>query len=266
MSVNNEQIPMELKPEANMPDEHRSGFKKLFMKLGERVGTVSTTEFSKEYLDAVKEVDHYKEVVACVCSAVMGVIQENPEYVPLPFGKQQIESPKNEDPYEQLSNFSSSLKNYFSNKEALAATHDVSKKLGEEHRNFQQRVRRRLHFMRTFINVEYLSLEEERRMLLGYRQEMDYAYHECTSNLTEAKRQTYDRAQKCFNAQVDKVFEMVTQISQKKAGHANDILIVMRELQTYYEIASKEMEKLQSHRAQLGPPTKYDKLLQSKQA
>lgn len=45
---------------APIAEERRTGFKKIFMKLGQHVGIVKTSEFSKEYLDAVKDADQYK--------------------------------------------------------------------------------------------------------------------------------------------------------------------------------------------------------------
>ena len=53
------QQPMEL---ANREQEQGEigAFKKFFLKIGEKVGTVKTTEFSEDYLAAVTEVDNYK--------------------------------------------------------------------------------------------------------------------------------------------------------------------------------------------------------------
>lgn len=51
--------PMEMSMQSVQP-ENQNAFKKLFMKLGEKVGTVKTSELSAEYLNAVKDVDAYK--------------------------------------------------------------------------------------------------------------------------------------------------------------------------------------------------------------
>jgi len=255
----NEILPMELAQPQNV-EEGRNGFKKFFMRLGEQVGAVKTSEFSQEYLDAVKNADQYKELVAELCTAVMGVCQPNPKFVPSAFSKMEFECPKDADPIEKLAHYIPSLSNFFPDKEAVNACRDVAKNLAQAHRKLQQQVRRSLHFMRTFLNVECAAIDEERRVLISCRRDMDYACHEYTNNPVESKRITFERAQQRFNNQMVKVFDLLNQIPQKKINHSIDMLNVLSDLQIYHETCYTECQKLRKYRPQFGPPTPFELL------
>ncbi|VDM94432.1 unnamed protein product, partial [Onchocerca ochengi] len=52
-------MPMEITSPLMEP-EGRGTFRKLFMKLGEKVGTIKISELNPEYLNRVKDADAYK--------------------------------------------------------------------------------------------------------------------------------------------------------------------------------------------------------------
>lgn len=112
----------------------------------------------------------FQELVADLCQSLMLVCQQNPKLVPASFSNMEIEAPKGEDPLETLAQYLSSFEENFQNKEvgchpylnlkclivwALAATREVVNNLAATHRTLQQRARRALHFMRTFLNGKY---------------------------------------------------------------------------------------------------------------
>lgn len=50
---------MEIAASLTEPEE-RGAFRKLFMKLGEKVGTIKISELNQDYLNQVKDADSYK--------------------------------------------------------------------------------------------------------------------------------------------------------------------------------------------------------------
>uniref|UniRef100_A0A914Z3A2 Uncharacterized protein n=1 Tax=Panagrolaimus superbus TaxID=310955 RepID=A0A914Z3A2_9BILA len=81
--IHQNQKPMEL---AN-PEQHKEEigvFKKLFLKIGQSVGTVKTSEFSEDYLTAVTEMDNYNAYLQYLMRSVIKIIQQNADFIPPP--------------------------------------------------------------------------------------------------------------------------------------------------------------------------------------
>ncbi|KAI6190619.1 BAR domain-containing protein [Aphelenchoides bicaudatus] len=253
-------VPMELAVSQPVTGERRGPLKKLFLKVGTKFGMIKTTEFSKEYLDAVKNLDQYKEVVSELCHAIMLVCQPNPKLVSSSFSKMEFESPKDADPYEKLAAYLSLFDKHFVDEEAQAATIEVCKNLGTARRNFQQRVCHTLHFMRTFLNIDCANIDKERRVLVSCRQEMDFSFHECTNDPSEGKKANFERAQQRFNVQMSKIFELLGQVQQKENNHADDLLTVLAEINLYHTACYEECQKLREYRAKLDSTTPREML------
>jgi len=253
-------VPMELAQPQSVVEERRGVFKKLFMKIGERVGVVKTSEFSQEYLDAVKNADQYEELVSQLCTAIMSVCQPNPKLVPSALSTMEFEAPNEEDPFEKLSNYLPYLNANYPDKEAVAVSRVVASNMAQAHRILQKSARRSLHFMRTFLNVDCPIIDDERRTLIKYRQDMDYSRHEYTNNPSETKRLTFESSQQRFNDQMAKIFGLLNQIPQKKVEHSTELLTFLNNLQAYHETCFNECKKLRPYRAKFGPPTTLEEL------
>lgn len=52
--------------------------------------------------------------------------------------------------------------------------------------------------------VDCVTIDEERRVLISCRQDMDFSRHEYTSNPTKARRLVFERSQHRFNGQTSK--------------------------------------------------------------
>ncbi|KAI6241070.1 BAR domain-containing protein [Aphelenchoides fujianensis] len=155
----------------------RSGFKKLFMKLGERVGAVERTEYSAHFLNACRELDQYKVVIEDVAQKLCVLLQQNPKHVPQPLGAMHVEYAEGRNPFELLQGALHKAAGHL--EEAPLQQHaEVAKRHAGALKDFQRKGRRALHQIRTFLNVDFDAITEQRRLLNRARQDMDYARHE----------------------------------------------------------------------------------------
>ncbi|VDM45825.1 unnamed protein product [Toxocara canis] len=187
----------------------RGQLKKLFMKLGEKVGVMEKTEYTGRFNDACRDVDDYKVVLEDVAIQLMSVMQQNPRYVPNPPAAMQIESPPNEDPWEMLTPVMAVIAQHMEQKAPVEARTVSSQKMGQMHREFQKKGRRCIHAIRTFLNVDYENLNDARKELEKMRQELDFAKHELKAAKTpesiEVKNAVYEQALMQFKTQLEKV-------------------------------------------------------------
>uniref|UniRef100_A0A915PRG6 Nose resistant-to-fluoxetine protein N-terminal domain-containing protein n=1 Tax=Setaria digitata TaxID=48799 RepID=A0A915PRG6_9BILA len=213
--------------------EGRGAFRKLFMKLGEKVGTVKISELSQEYLDRAKETDAYKEILCKLSESIMHVMQQNPKLVPEAESKMEFDCPPNQDPMELLAiSLGAMRENFSTHIAALETCIDTCTKLATLHRSYRKRGRRALHFIRTFINVDY--------ELVKRREEMDFARHEYANNPTEPKKESCDKAVAKFNEQSEEVFKALGTIQFKKEKHRLELIKVLDEMRKYHTNAATE--------------------------
>ncbi|MCP9262466.1 hypothetical protein DINM_005848 [Dirofilaria immitis] len=190
------QIPIEIiSPLAE--SEGRGAFRKLFMKLGEKVGTIKISELSSEYLNRVKDADAYKEILCKLSESIMHVMQQNPKLVP------EAESKWN-----------------------LNACINACAKLAILRRSYHKRGRRAIHYIRTFINVDYVLLNNQRQELIKRREEMDFARHEYTNNPSDQKKKI--------------VLKTLDTIQSKKEKHHLELIKVLDEMRKYHNSAAEE--------------------------
>nr|CDP98275.1 Bm10464 [Brugia malayi] len=249
--TNKIQEPMEMASPLTEP-EGRGAFRKLFMKLGEKVGTIKTSELNPDYLNQVKDADTYKakilpsvllikEMLCKLAESIMHVLQQNPKLVPEAESKMEFECPLNQDPTELLSvSLEAMRENFSAHIPALEACIRACIKLAELRRSYCKRGRRAIHFIRTFINVDYVLLNNQRQELIKRRQEMDFAKHEYANNPTEQKKESCNKAIAKFKEQSDEVFEALGTIQSKKEKHRIELIKILDEMRKYHNSAAEE--------------------------
>ncbi|VDK32686.1 unnamed protein product [Gongylonema pulchrum] len=181
--------------------EGRGTFRKLFMKLGEKVGTVKVSELSPEYINRVNNADAYKEVLCQLAGGIMHVLQQNPIFVPEAESTMEFECPPHEDPLE-----------------LLAAS------LMAMRQNF----------------AAHLPALEERQTLISRRQEMDFAKYDYTNNQTQQKKEIYEKALAQFNEQSDAIFKRLDTIPDKKETHRMELIKLLDEMRRYHDDAAQQ--------------------------
>ncbi|CAG9536530.1 unnamed protein product [Cercopithifilaria johnstoni] len=221
--------------------EGRGAFRKLFMKLGEKVGTIKISELSQNYLDQVKDADSYKEMLCKLAESIIYVMQQNPKLVPKAESKMEFECPLNEDPMELLGiSLEGMRENFSAHISALQACIHACTKLVMLRRSYHKRGRRAIHSIRTFINVDYVLLNNQRHELIKCREEMDFARHEYANNPTEQKKENCNKAVAKFNEQSEEVFKALGTIQSKKEKHRLELIKVLDEMRKYHKSAAEE--------------------------
>uniref|UniRef100_A0A0R3S364 BAR domain-containing protein n=1 Tax=Elaeophora elaphi TaxID=1147741 RepID=A0A0R3S364_9BILA len=219
----------------------RGAFRKLFMKLGEKVGTIKISELSQEYVNQMRDVDSYKETLCRLAESVMHVMQQNPKLVPKAESKMEFECPLNEDPMELLAaSLETMRENFSAHTPALQACINACTKLSTLRHSYHKRGRRAIHSIRTFINVDYVLLDNQRQELIKCREEMDFAKHEYANYPTEQKKESCNKATAKFNGQLEQVFKALGAIQLKKEKHRLEIFKILDEMRKYHKSAADE--------------------------
>uniref|UniRef100_A0A914PVJ7 BAR domain-containing protein n=1 Tax=Panagrolaimus davidi TaxID=227884 RepID=A0A914PVJ7_9BILA len=224
--VQKDQQPMELaNPEQQK--EEIGAFKKLFLKIGQSVGTVKTSEFSEDYLAAVTQVDNYKVkdfyflgikliiyimlFLQYLMDSVTKVLQQNENFIPPadkigPSIRNGIDAPMGEDCYEHLQRALDDYSKVSSHSKESVALEKISKHLAKAHREYQEKCRKTFHQIRTFLKVDLEAIRVEREKVLTCRQQMDFAKHEMEHNPSAGKTRGYEKAKKVYETQCQKVW------------------------------------------------------------
>ncbi|TKR94452.1 hypothetical protein L596_008729 [Steinernema carpocapsae] len=223
--------------------QNGSGFKRFMFKISEKVGSRNKTEYSAQFLEACKEMEKYKVVVDDLCLRILGVVQQNPRFIPQPLGKMCIEPPPNEAPFEGLSVALAEIQPFMDSKYDLSKQQGISDKLAKLQREFLERTRRCLHHLRTFVSEEYLNYEQLRRDLERSRQEMDFSKHELknakNAEQIQAKNMVYERASKHFEEQLQKVNSFLEQFPTLRESHYKDVLTFFFYEKKYFDDCAK---------------------------
>ncbi|KAH7729683.1 hypothetical protein AAVH_02157 [Aphelenchoides avenae] len=224
--------------------EERGFFDKLRKITLTKMKVVKPSELPKEYMDAVHDIDNYKETVCELCSSVMGVLQQNPKHVPEPESRMKCESPPGKDPFEELERNIHDVMNDLPNPQATKLCADLAKNLAAEHRMLQERGRHAMHYLRTYINIDYDALLVERQRLMKCHSEADYARHVYTNDATDTHRLRLQCADKLYQAQMDKVLATIREHRAKRDSHSAEIIKVLEELRRYHDKCAAECAKV----------------------
>ena len=140
----------------------RSGVKKFFLKISEKMGGIEQTQYSQQFMDSCQEFDNYKLAVEDLVTNLIGIAQQNPKFEPNPMSRMELDYPERENPYEllhpALKDVCALLKNEIEPKKQL----DIAAKLGTLHRDFHRRTRRALRNIRYFLSNDFEELTEAR--------------------------------------------------------------------------------------------------------
>ncbi|EFO28190.1 hypothetical protein LOAG_00292 [Loa loa] len=158
--------------------QQRGGFRKLLMRISEKIGATEKTEYTKCFNDMCKEVDEYRVIVEDIAQQLISTLQQDPRYVPKPPGKM----------------------------EELEQIQTSALKLASLHREYQRKGRRAIHGIRTFINVDYENIRDARNALEKFRQALDFAKYELkgakTPETIQVNNALYADALKKFQKQL----------------------------------------------------------------
>ncbi|VDO69354.1 unnamed protein product [Onchocerca flexuosa] len=146
--------------------QQRGGFRKLMMRISEKIGATEKTEYTKYFHDMCKEVDEYRIIIEDIAQQLISILQQDPRYLPKPPCKMEIQAPPQADPFELLESALKKTGNEMESKKEIEQIQTSALKLASLHREYQQKARRAIHGIRTFINVDYENIREARNSKL----------------------------------------------------------------------------------------------------
>ncbi|VDK69298.1 unnamed protein product [Onchocerca ochengi] len=189
--------------------QESGGFRKLMMRISEKIGATEKTEYTKYFHDMCKEVDEYRVIIEDIAQQLISILQQDPRYLPKPPGKMEIQAPPQADPFELLESALKITGNEMESKKEIEQIQTSALKLASLHREYQQKARRAIRGIRTFINVDYENIREARNTLEKFRQALDFAKYELKSAKTpetiQVNNALYADAFKKFQKQLHSV-------------------------------------------------------------
>uniref|UniRef100_A0A7E4VY69 BAR domain-containing protein n=1 Tax=Panagrellus redivivus TaxID=6233 RepID=A0A7E4VY69_PANRE len=208
------------------PPPPRGQIKRFFLKFTQKMGGIEKTEYSKQFLDTIHDVENYKMVIDDLVISLMSIAQRNARWASHPMERMEFEYDDNENPYERMSpvfgTWSSLLKEPITD-----LNYKQIDKMGVYHRDFHRRARRALRDMRQFLCIDFPELQEARRVLNQKRQDMDYAKYELRNakspEVIEMKNQVYEHSQKLFEEELQKVLRMLDAFPKQKESHLRNV-------------------------------------------
>ncbi|VDN08414.1 unnamed protein product [Thelazia callipaeda] len=234
---------IEKESSVSQPAQQRGGFRKLLMKISEKIGTAEKTEYTKHFSDLCKELDDYRVniyvIIEDIAQQMISILQQDPRYVPKPPGKMEIAAPLHSDPFELLEPVLKTTEDHMDFKEELRQIQNSSLRLALLHREFQQKCRRAIHCIRTFINVDYENIRDERNTLEKFRQELDYAKYELkgakTPETIQVNNALYVNALKNFEKQLHDTEDLLKKLPEAREKHRIEILKFFQVMKKYHQ-------------------------------
>ncbi|MFH4973873.1 hypothetical protein AB6A40_000582 [Gnathostoma spinigerum] len=201
------------------------GIKRLWFKLGEKVGNVEQTKMSPDYIEREERYDGYKTCVDMLVERMEYCLQQNQNVL----ANRKVDAPPGQNPYEQLAKSLLSIVSFLpkDKQKSIQQMIATSTNLAVLQRDEQVTGRHSIRHLRRFYLVEYKELMEERKHLERLRIEMDQTRHNVKmSNTTEKIEKfalLYEQAVNDFDAQARRVIELFDRLPNIKKVHLNDI-------------------------------------------
>uniref|UniRef100_A0A915Q7H6 BAR domain-containing protein n=1 Tax=Setaria digitata TaxID=48799 RepID=A0A915Q7H6_9BILA len=198
--------------------QQRSGFRKLLMRISEKIGGTEKTEYTKDFNNMCKELDEYRVNIA---QQLISIAQQDPQYVPKPPGKMEFEAPPGVDPFELLEKTLKITINQMESKKQLEQIQNSASKLASLHREYQQKTRRAIHVLEKF------------------RHELDFAKYELKGSKTpetiQVNNALYADALKKFQRQLIDTEDMLKKMPDAREKHRMEIVKCFQLMRKYHQ-------------------------------
>uniref|UniRef100_A0A1I7YWM9 BAR domain-containing protein n=1 Tax=Steinernema glaseri TaxID=37863 RepID=A0A1I7YWM9_9BILA len=225
--------PMEMAASGSGSQE-RGVFNRLYMKFGERVGTVKTSDFSDDFIALAKDADTYKDIIFDLSRSIMKALQHNRKFFDANEGSaMECEAPPGLDPFEVLAKSFVNVRNVFPCAKTMQVCENAVLQMAKAHRQLQMRGRNYTRRIRKFLNVTWMEWNEEREKLLKLRQEMDFARHEYTGHPDVGQQKKVEAAEALFRKQYERVYKQLSTLPEIMESHRLDVIYVLYELAEY---------------------------------
>ncbi|EYC43413.1 hypothetical protein Y032_0494g2446 [Ancylostoma ceylanicum] len=143
------------------------GIKKLAFQFSRAVGNVDSKALPQQVQARCQDCEGYRAAIAETCDAMMQIMQGSPDHRPAVNSAQQLEYPPGTAPSEIFEKSLEKVKGYWYDEVLMAECSKACKLMAAKQRELQDRGRRQIHVIRTFINNVYFEFH-----LLQFKQRL----------------------------------------------------------------------------------------------
>ncbi|CAJ0605180.1 unnamed protein product [Cylicocyclus nassatus] len=211
------------------------GIKKLAYQFTRGTGTVDSSTLPQQVQARCQDCEGYKAALTEACDAMMQIMQGSPDFRPAVESAQQLEYPADKAPSEMFEKSLEKVKGYWYDETLMSECSKQCKLIAAKTRELQNRGRRQLHLIRTFINVVYYEFEDLKRNLLKAKEDLEYAQEEQKKADTAARKKSTKKAQEKYDKDLKALEQWLDQLPKKKLEHMKEIQAIMVELQSYHD-------------------------------
>ncbi|KAL6736531.1 hypothetical protein Aduo_006873 [Ancylostoma duodenale] len=212
------------------------GIKKLAFQFNRAVGNVDSTALPQQVQARCQDCDGYRAAIAETCDAMMQIMQGSPDHRPAVNSAQQMEYPPGAAPSEIFEKSLEKVKGYWYDEVLMAECSKACQLIAAKQRELQNRGRRQIHIIRTFINNVYFEFEELKRNLLKAKEELQYAQEDQKTSDTPGRRKATKKAHEKYDKELKALehFLNVT-LPEQKIEHVKEIQAIVVEVQSYHD-------------------------------
>ncbi|KAK6737915.1 hypothetical protein RB195_020174 [Necator americanus] len=212
------------------------GIKKLAYQFTRAVGNVDSTALPQQIQARCQDCEGYRAAIAETCQAMMQIMQGSPEYRPTVDSAQQMEYPPGMAPSEIFEKSLAKVKGFWYDETLMAECSKQCKVMATKQRELQDRGRRQLHMIRTFINNVYYEFEDLKRNLLKAKEDLEYAQEDQKKTDTPGRRKSTKKAQEKYDKELKALEQWLSvTLPEQKLEHLKEIEAIMAELESYHE-------------------------------
>uniref|UniRef100_A0A0K0CTU5 Sorting nexin/Vps5-like C-terminal domain-containing protein n=1 Tax=Angiostrongylus cantonensis TaxID=6313 RepID=A0A0K0CTU5_ANGCA len=105
--------------------------------------------------------------------------------------------------------------------------------IATKQREFQDRGRRQIHLIRTFINIVYFEFEDLKRALVKSKEDLEFAKEDMKNGETPARKKALKKANQKYEIQMKVLDDFITgKLADLKSEHVKEIEMIIIEAQT----------------------------------
>ncbi|WKX97099.1 hypothetical protein Q1695_013055 [Nippostrongylus brasiliensis] len=212
------------------------GIKKLAYQFSKAVGYVDPTTLPQQVQHRCQECEGYRAALIEACEAMLQIMQGNPTYTPEVNSTQQCEYPPGTAPSEQFVKSLDNMKGFWYDEELLALCVKQCALIAVKQREFQDRGRRQIHLIRTFINSVYFEFEDLKRSLLKAKEDMEMAQEDLKKGETAFRKRSARKTMDKYEAELKAMEQFLNvKLPAQKVEHVKEIEAMVSEIQSYHE-------------------------------
>ncbi|KJH52588.1 hypothetical protein DICVIV_01173 [Dictyocaulus viviparus] len=188
------------------------------------------------------------------CEAIMQIMQGNPDHLPSVNSTQQLEYPPNTAPSEVFAKSLHNVKPFWYDEELVSQCKTQCAMIAAKQREFQNRGRRQIHLIRTFINNVYFEFEDLKKALMKSKDELEFAQEELKSGETILRKRAVKKATERYENKLKALDSFLSErFTELKNQHVKEIQMIINEAQCYHDWMASYCRPLANYKVHRPP-------------